>query len=303
MQALAPLHNEEGILFDGFLEKNFGWGYDENILSNKLPYDKPWVGFFHNPPAIPEWFFYENSIQEIIKKSEVKRSLDNCVGLFALSDYHAKHLREMLGKPVSVLIHPSEIPNNIFSYDSFLNNKHKKIVNIGYWLRKLNSIYLLPIKESDGFKKVRLIPYSSDAPKERIDNLMIKEKEIFNLKDTTYAENTESLERLSDKEYDILLTENIAFLDLYDSSANNAIIECIARATPILVNPIPAAKEYLGRDYPFYFNDLTEAAEKARDFDLIRQTHCYLLGCKTRKEFSQETFRKSFEESEVYKSL
>ena len=214
MQALTPLHNEKGALFDGFLEKNFGWGYDENLLNNKLPYDKPWVGFFHIPPVIPEWFFYENSIQEIIKKPAVKESLDNCAGLFALSEYHANYLRETLGKPVSALIHPSEIPDDIFSCNDFLNNKHKKIVNIGYWLRKLNSIYLLPIKESDGFKKVRLIPYSSAAPKERIDDLILKEREVFGLKDSIYAQNTESLERLSDKEYDNLLTENIAFFRL-----------------------------------------------------------------------------------------
>ena len=90
---------------------------------------------------------------------------------------------------------------------------------------------------------------------------------------------------------------------MYDSSANNAIIECIARATPILVNPIPAVREYLGEDYPFYFNDLSEAADKALNLELVKETHRYLLGCETRKRFPQETFKKDFEESEVYKLL
>ena len=41
-------------------------------------------------------------------------------------------------------------------------------------------------------------------------------------------------------------------LSLVDASANNAVIDCIARATPLLVNPHPAVIEYFGADYPTY---------------------------------------------------
>ena len=304
IQSLTPLHNESGILFDGFLEKNFGWWYDSNVANNKLPYRSPWVGFFHNPPNIPKWFFYENAIQEIIEKPMVKESLENCLGIFALSEYHGEWLRKTLNKPVSVFIHPSEIPKNIFSLRGFLDNEDKKIVNIGYWLRKLNSIYSLPIEKSDGLTKARLIPYDKKSPKLKIEELIAKEKQIEKINlEPAYEQNTISLERLSDKEYDELLTKNIAFLDLYDSSANNAIIECLARATPILVNPLPAVVEYLGQDYPFYFNDLDEAAEKAKDFSLIKDTHEFMLNCEIREKLSGDYFRKEFEESEVYKLL
>ena len=100
-----------------------------------------------------------------------------------------------------------------------------------------------------------------------------------------------------------MLCQNIIFLDLYDSSANNAVIECIARGTPLLINPIPAVVEYLGEGYPFYFNDLDEAAEKVKDFDLIKRTHEYLLGCDTRTKLTQEYFRDSIIESPIYQSL
>ena len=43
------------------------------------------------------------------------------------------------------------------------------------------------------------------------------------------------MDRASDEEYDKLLSENIIFVELYDSSANNLVIECIARNTPILI--------------------------------------------------------------------
>ena len=119
----------------------------------------------------------------------------------------------------------------------------------------------------------------------------------------SFLENTETRSSLSNEEYDALLSENIIFLDLYDSSANNAVIECLARGTPLLVNPLPAVVEYLGEKYPLYFDSLEEAAEKALDFDLLEKSHLYLLEHDIRKKLSQEYFEKSFEKSEIYNML
>jgi hypothetical protein len=130
------------------------------------------------------------------------------------------------------------------------------------------------------------------------------EARIYKLKiDEAYLANTSTIRHIPDDEYDDLLSMNIAFVDLYDSSANNAIIECIARTTPLLVNPIPAVKEYLGKDYPMYFNTLAEAAAKALDTSLILETHQYLKSCETRQKLSAEYFLDSFCNSEVYRSL
>ena len=59
-------------------------------------------------------------------------------------------------------------------------------------------------------------------------------------------------------EYDELLTKNIILVDLFDASANNTILECLVRNTPIFVNKLPAVIEYLGPDYPLYFNNVHE---------------------------------------------
>ena len=104
-------------------------------------------------------------------------------------------------------------------------------------------------------------------------------------------------------EYDRFLTQNIAFLDLYDSSSNNAIVECIARATPLLINPLPGVIEYLGADYPLYFQTLAEAAAKALDPALLLETHQYLKSCETRQKLSADYFLNSFCDSEVYRSI
>lgn len=108
---------------------------------------------------------------------------------------------------------------------------------------------------------------------------------------------------LPNDEYDKLLSENVGFLNLYDSSANNAVIECIARSTPLLVNPLPSVVEYLGVDYPLYYCSYQEAIEKACDYDLIRTAHEYLKVAPIREKMTRQAFRESVLQSEVYKSI
>lgn len=68
-------------------------------------------------------------------------------------------------------------------------------------------------------------------------------------------ESVEHLEFLSDLEYDELLNESIVFLNLVDASAVNTIIECMMRGTPVIVNRHPAVEEYLGKEYPGFYDE------------------------------------------------
>lgn len=80
----------------------------------------------------------------------------------------------------------------------------------------------------------------------------------------------------SNEEYDALLSRSIVFLNLIDASAVNTLIECIARNTPVLVNPLPATIEYLGEKYPFFYHSMEEASAMATNTDLIHAAHKYL---------------------------
>lgn len=329
INALQNLHNSRGTLFDGFLENNFLWKYPKEeirpprilekmrqddvfkFLANSveqgiIPYTEPWVGFIHNPPKMPIWFSYKESPQMMFNKKAWQDSLEHCVGLFALSKYHAEWIKQQTGKPVSILYHPTEIPDVQFDFNKFVENSNKKIVQIGWWLRKLNAIYQLPIAKDNALKyeKIRLIPLFSKYADQHIRYLMNLEKKIYHLNMIDeFLENTVDLVALSNQEYDLLLSENIVFVELYDSSANNAVIECIARGTPLLVNPLPSVVEYLGTDYPMYFSTLEEAAEKAMNLSLIWDTHQYLKNSEVRNKLSAEYFLKSFQESEVYQMI
>lgn len=81
------------------------------------------------------------------------------------------------------------------------------------------------------------------------------------------------LERLTNEEYDRLLAENVSFLRLVDCSECNTIIETIARSGVIICNRHPAAEEYLGADYPGFYDTLSEAAHMAASLDTIRACH------------------------------
>jgi len=329
MHALRPLHNSRGILFDGFIENNFAWkhwkeGKSPPDVLEKMnregtfdflatseekgitPYTRPWVGFIHNPHGMPAWFHYQEAPQTIFAKDIWKRSLPHCVGLFTFSEYHARWLREQTGKPVSTLVHPTEIPPVRFDFYKFINNPRKKIVQIGWWLRKLTAIYQLPVKKNNplGYEKIRLVPFFFDNAEEYLRGLMDKEKERENLTiPSVFSENTKEITHLPNDEYDELLSENIVFADLYDSNANNVIIECVARTTPLLINPHPAVVEYLGKNYPMYFNTLSEAADKSLDASLIMETHTYLKKCDVRNKLGGNYFLKSFMESDVYRLI
>ncbi len=329
IQALMPLHNPDGVLFDGFLERHFIWrhhfngkrprrvldkmhadGVFELLASSEekgtIPYRRPWVGFIHNPQNMPRWFHYESAPQRLLRKKIWQQSLPHCIGLFTLSEYHAQWLRTETGVPVSALVHPTAIPDIQFDTERFLANPRKKIVQIGWWLRKLNAICQLPIAAENplGYEKIRLVPNFSTRSGEVVEAMSaieIREEKLH--VEPVYNDNTRTISQLDDTEYDNLLAENIAFVDLYDSNANNAIIECIARATPLLINRLPAILEYLGADYPMYFDDYDDAAAKAMDTSRIRDTHMYLADCDTRKKLSGTTFCDSLRNSDVYQTI
>ena len=329
LKALMPLHNSKGVRLDGFIENNFAWkhwregirpqdvlermkidGTFEELATSEekrvTPYKRPWVGFIHNPQGMPSWFHYQESPQSIFVKDIWQQSVEYCLGLFTFSEYHAQWLREQTGRPVSTLIHPTEAPELRFDFDKFLANPCRKIVQIGWWLRKLSAIYQLPIAPDNPLKyqKIRMVPRFFDNANEYLKTLMQKEIELNQLIiNPVFSENTKDIHHISNHDYDRLLSQNIAFVDLYDSNANNLIIECIARATPLLINPLPAVVEYLGQNYPMYFDSLDEASEKSLDVSLIFETHIYLQHCETAKKLSADYFLNSFKESEVYKAL
>jgi len=315
MRALKSIHNENGVYFHGFLEDLFCWRKEDYEKRGVLPFKKNWCGFLHNPASIPnrhpDWFCGElYAGKQIVKTDAFKYSLDSCLGLWTLSESHAEFLRESTGKTVSSLIHPSEIPDLQFDFDKFKSNENKRIINVGYWLRKINAINVLPVPR-DSYTKTRVLPFDKGTQAHDFFK-QLKADEFKNeawlrsawgIYGTDQYNHVEEFNKIPNEDYDRLFVDNIAFLSMYDSSANNAVIESMARCTPLLINRIPPVEEYLGAEYPFYFDTLEDAAFKAMDLDLIKKTSEYLRNSPNREKLKPDIFLKDFTESETYKQL
>jgi hypothetical protein len=293
LSLLSRLHNPKGIKLDSFIERTFCW-HPEGVKPNL----KPWIGFIHIPPNVPRWFQYEQANERIFSTEAWQQSLPHCRGLFTLSNYHRKNLEKKLSIPMENLIFPTEIPDVKWNWDKFQANKEKKVIQVGWWLRKLHTIFQLPTQK---YKKIFLRVTHTD-----LDSLLKKEREILihagEFHDSMY-ETAETITFLSNNSYDKLLAENVVIINLYDSSANNTVIECLARNTPVLVNPLEPVIEYLGEDYPFYFTSLSEAARKLDDTDLIYKTHQYLKNSPMKKKLAGEYFLESLVNSGIYKEI
>ena len=314
LEALKPLHHRQGTLFDGFLENNFAWKaqasseqqrqlwkiqgiFDWSASSQErglIPYCRPWVGFLHNPHAMPAGYDDLARPQSLFATDMWKESLEHCSGLFTLSSPLSRWVHEQTGKPVVTLTLPSEIPQVQFDPQKFLDNPKRKVIQVGWWLRRLSSIFRLPIRQ--GYQKIWLVPRLFQGSRDFLAGILQREGRIC-------WENTEAVEHLENQHYDQWLSENLVSVDLYDTAANCAVVECIARATPLLVNRLEAVEEYLGPGYPLYFDNLAEAAEKAMDLSLVCKAHDYLKSSPTRARLSGKTFLRDFRQSSIYQEL
>jgi hypothetical protein len=109
------------------------------------------------------------------------------------------------------------------------------------------------------------------------------------------------IDKLSNDNYDQLLTENIVFINLVDSSAVNTVIECIVRNTPIIVNDHPAVVELLGRNYPLYFKNNyqnyfemnQQVVNLLSNTNNIKKAYQYLTGL-NKSQFNVKNFTTQF---------
>lgn len=217
--------------------------------------------------------------------------------------------------PVHILYHPMEFVTNNFTMTKFLANPNKSVVQIGAWLRNPYAIYELPLAADTGLQKVALKGKEMDQyfpPANFLDeaeNLLIKRdwtngtptqlcgssicrdilcrpdnnnssvnkycQGLFNMI-VRHLESVKIVDRLSNDDYDKLLSENIVFLYLVDCSAVNTVIECVVRGTVLIVNRQPALEEILGENYPGFYDSLKEAADMCADISRLTVIANYL---------------------------
>jgi hypothetical protein len=243
--------------FDEWIEKFLVWGdkmeknfYLKEILTNSYQI----ITFSHNPPY-QKWYQenYNNYIRNkiiyndqhtnktLITNIEASYLYDKITYFYTLSNYHKEYIYNKCPKLRNKLLsinHPIEINENekIFDFSSFCQNK--QIVHIGWWLRNFKTF--IDFKQPEDFHKTILVKNDFETE--------------WNTLSLSYKlDNITIIKELSNTEYEKIFVNSCIFLDLEDTSANNTILECIKFNTPLIVRKIPSVVEYLGENYPLYF--------------------------------------------------
>jgi glycosyltransferase involved in cell wall biosynthesis len=266
------LHCDEGVRVIGSVE--------DEVAERKI-IAEPWVGFVHQVPRHNlRWF---PDLERLLKDECWKASLQNCLGIFVLSTYVKNYLQSQ-GCPVPIarLFYPVEATDRLFSFERFANEKRMRLVCVGEFLRNFQAFYDL---NAPGFSKQLLV------------------HEGFKWDSIAPNDSVLPLGRVSDQQYDDLLTDSIVFLNLFDAPANTTVVECIARNTPILINRLPGVVEYLGDDYPFYYDSMEEAEWKLQQLDLIRRTSEFIQHAPIKRNLTGEFFLASIQNSAIYRRL
>jgi hypothetical protein len=256
------------IYFFDTIENFFLWDNQDFICSNI------WFGIIHCTYKNPEYLDISN-INNLFKNEKFIKSLSYCKGIIVLSNYLKTFLDKKFNElSINIKIHffkhPCDVENIIyFNMNKYHLNRDKKLIQIGQQLRKLSSIYLI---NDISHKKLWL---TGTKNFEKCKKILIDEIKYFNINKNLLDKNLSIKYTNTFREYDELLEKNIVFIELIDASANNTILECIIRNTPIIINKLEAVVEYLGEDYPLYFKKLEDIPLLLTN-EKILEAHNYL---------------------------
>lgn len=223
-----------------------------------------WIGIIHDPEDT-QLYYIDRSI---INNENFKQSLPYCKGLFCMSHNLKKWIMQEI-KPnffVDVLYHPISNKNLIeFQIEEY--KKKKCIIQIGNWLRKTYSIF----KINTNINK-EILPWSQRTQNEmqyflNKDNMTLTELEKGSVLKTSH---------ICDNDYNKIFNNKIIFLNLYSSTANNVIMECIKANNPIIINRLEPIEEYLGKEYPLFYDNLTDVSTILENDELILKAFNYL---------------------------
>ena len=273
--------------------------YDFNIAKSSHEIEGDWIGIIHDPLDTHKYYKNHGKCRNHLKGKGFRKSLQRCKGLFfltktecekwknALHDLGYNHIKCDYG------LHPIQNHEHRFSWDAFLENDNKRIIQTGYWLRIPYSIFKLNVPHE--YKKT-IVPY---------DDRQRWYLKLFGKTDGVWVDKQErnsvdKVNHLPYEDYVGMLTKNILYMELCEVSANNTILDAILMNTPLIVNKLDGVVEYLGEDYPLYFENRDEVYDLLNSSDKLEETYIYLKKM-DKSRFSLENFGKSIFNSKIWR--
>lgn len=253
LDSIEHLYADTGVIFDDFVERTFLYRRDWH---NDYIYTEPWIGVVHHAPDIPSWYLENLQLWGMIESPRWIESLPQLKMLIAM----APNLQQWLklrypNLPVALIKHPTGRPAIYWTPERFMQNPDKKLLQVGWFCRNTAAIYQVRseadywLRKSHLRQKVVWVGHTEQLC-----------QTYFRGEEHNYGFTT-VIEPQGDVEYDILLSRNIVFMEVLAAAANNTVVECIARNTPIVINRHPGPLYYLGEDYPLFYDDIAQVHE------------------------------------------
>ncbi len=254
------------LLVDDFVEQSYCYGASRPI------YGEPWVGIFHHPHAMPPFVKEHQRPDVFVRSPEFRASRPALRGAVALSRYLAEWLAPRLGVPVVAVKHPCDSAP-LWSPDCLTGSTRPKLLQVGFYLR--NTLAIDQVPPTIRYTRARLLPHGAR------DWVNDWHRSVAAHWDRSRTRRTWpgvlAIPCATNDEYDRLLASSIVLTEVFDASANNVVVECIARGTPLVVNRHPAICEYVGDNYPLLFDTIDEVPRLLADRGQILAAHQHLL--------------------------
>ena len=279
--------NLTDIFFLDFTEKYFEWDKKETIRM-------PWVGIMHLAMNLPVHIHQTLRLENTLQNSNFLASLEHCLALFVLSDdvrtFLTKYLNSNGFGKVAVysVRHPVTMESNakkftLHDLDILIESSSAGVILLGQQYRRLATIHNL--------KTTRQKFWLPGTPKGTVELKKMRRKLRFELKKDNSTKQDPSVKILYTSnftDYDNLLKHNIVILDLWGATANNAILEIMALTIPAYVKRLPSTIEYLGDDYPMFFDNKADiehglSQDPVLLMNRLKQAHYYLQNIKMEK--------------------
>jgi hypothetical protein len=233
------------IKFVDCIESRFSsWSGNNRLM------DENWIGMFHYSPDLP--VFIKDDLNYIASNSNVVRSLAYCKGIIVLSNNSLNKLRQNpIYKNINTIAlkHPIESIDIKFTIDKFMANTNKSLIQLGLQDRITSTIYMINSK----YKKLWLP--GRDTALHYLKNEAYALNIVPQISASINSNNVDIKYIENHKEFDTMLQTNIVIIPLFGASANNSVLEIIEMNIPAFVSRLPATEEYLGKEYPLFYNN------------------------------------------------
>lgn len=220
------------LALDSFADSCFWGKQDKKDLSSD------WVGILHAVEGRNLVGSKHQTLRNFFDNPWFLRNKNRCRKIITLTEHTARAAREMTDIPVDHTYHPKSC-KKLFDKEKCMNS--------------------LTISHS-GF-------HYRNFPKFLNFNTVIKKK-IFARKNRIkqfekIKHDAEVSDRFrTDDQYIDNLTSSLGFSYYEDAAASNELLEHIVSNTPIVVNRLPAVVEYIGSDYPLFYEDIEHEPDR-----------------------------------------